>query len=256
MDAILRLVRYAEGRGIVEEYEREMVHAVFRLDQQNVSSIMTHRTDVFSLDKNKKLSEVIDIINENGFSRIPVYDRDPENIAGIVLVKELMRRIAGREGGQAGDITLDQVMIEPYFVSENKKVRELLFMMQTAKKNMAIVLDEYSGLSGIVTMEDIIEEIIGELYDEEDEFESEKIVELSPEVYRVSGSTPLSMLNDKLGTNLAIGRLTQTISGYIVDELGRIPKKKEKISVQNVELTMDLVSPTRIISVIVHVMPR
>ncbi len=244
MDSILRLVRYAEAKGVLEDYEREMVHAVFRLGQQNISSIMTHRTEVFSLDKSSMVADVIKLINSNGFSRVPVYDSNPENIAGIVLVKDLVRKMTDRGGSPA--TKLEEVMIPPYYISGNKKIREALFLMQKAKKNMAVVLDEYSGLAGIVTMEDIMEEIVGELYDEGDDSESEKISLISENTYLVRGSTLISMVNDRLGINLPIGRFSQTLAGFIIDELGRIPKRKEKITVKGAVLVVDSVSVTRI----------
>ncbi|MDX9800774.1 MAG: hemolysin family protein [Spirochaetia bacterium] len=244
MDAILRLVRYAEAKGVLEDYERDMVHAVFRLDQQNISSIMTHRTEVFSLDKSSRIIDVIDLINSNSFSRIPVYEDNPENIKGIVLVKDIVKKIGCREENVF--IKLEDIMIPPYFLPDNKKIRDALFIMQKAKKNMAIILDEYSGLAGIVTIEDIIEEIVGELYDEDDTPEHDKITILNENTYLVSGSALISMVNDSLGTSLPIGRFSQTIGGFIIDELGRIPKRKEKIFVKGAEIVVDSVSLTKI----------
>ncbi len=244
MDAILRLVRYAEAKGVLEDYERDMVHAVFRLDQQNISSIMTHRTEVFSLDKSSRIVDVIDLITGKNFSRIPVYEDNPENIRGIVLVKDIVRNIGCRE--EKKYIKLEDIMLPPFFLSDNKKIRDALFMMQKEKRNMAIILDEYSGLSGIVTVEDIIEEIVGELYDEDDSPEHEKITITGENTYIVTGSSLISTVNDSLGISLPIGRFSQTIGGFIIDELGRIPKRKEKISVKGAEIIVDSVSMTKI----------
>ena len=249
MDAILRLLKYAEAKGILEDYEREMVHAVFRLGQQNITSIMTHRTEVFSLEKSSRIDDVLALVNTNGFSRIPVYDRDPENITGIIILKDLMKKIS--DGGSKSETRLEDLMIPPFYLSGNKKIREALFLMQKAKKNMAVILDEYSGLAGIITMEDIIEELVGELYDENDDPESEKISLISENVYLVHGSTLISIVNDRLGINLPIGRFSQTIGGFIIDELGRIPKRKERLEVKGAILTVDSVSVTRINNVII-----
>ena len=256
-DSILRLVRYAEAKGVLEDYEREMVHAVFRLGQQNISSIMTHRTEVFSLEKNTGIGDALESIRTKGFSRIPVYDGNPENIAGIVLVKDIMKEISLNSGsngkGKKGK-KLEEIMIPPFFLSDNKKIREALFIMQKEKKKMAIILDEYSGLAGIITMEDIMEEIVGELYDEDDDYESDKISVVSEDVYLVRGSALISMVNDRLGINLPIGRFSQTVGGFIIDELGRIPRRKEKIAVKKAVLTVNSVSATRINSVIITVL--
>ncbi len=251
-DAILRLVKYADAQGILEDYENEMVHAVFRLGQQNISSIMTHRTDVFSLDKNSFIKNVMGLINSWGFSRIPIFDKNPENIVGIVLVKDLVKKVSNPKI-DVSIVKLSDIMIPPFFISGNKKIREALFLMQKEKRNMAIVLDEYSGLAGIVTMEDIVEEIVGELYDEKDDLESEKITPVSENTYLVQGNTLISTINDRLGINLPIGRFSQTIGGYVIDELGRIPKKKEKLSFENIVLTVNSVSVTKINSIIITI---
>ena len=248
-DAILRLVKYADAKGILEDYETEMVHAVFRLGQQNISSIMTYRTEVFSLEKNSLLKDVMRDINSKGFSRIPVFDANPENIVGIVLVKDLVKRVSNSPE-DVSLIKLSDIMIPPFFIPVTKKIREALFIMQKEKRTMAIVLDEYSGLAGILTMEDIVEEIVGELYDERDSLESEKITPLSDNTYFVQGNALISTVNDRLRINLPIGRLSQTIGGYVIDELGRIPKKKEKISFEKVILTVNSVSVTKINSII------
>ncbi|MCL2480437.1 MAG: hemolysin family protein [Spirochaetaceae bacterium] len=252
--AILRLVKYADAQGVLEDYETEMVHAVFRLGQQNISSIMTYRTDVFSLEKSVLIKDVMGLISSKGYSRIPVFDRNQENIVGIVLVKDLVKRVSG----SADDVSLmklSDIMIPPFFISVNKKIREALFIMQKEKRNLAIVLDEYSGLAGIVTMEDILEEIVGELYDERDsmQMESGKITPVSENTYLVQGNALISTINDRLGTNLPIGRFSQTIGGYVIDELGRIPKKKDVISFGNVILTVNSVSITKINNIMITI---
>ena len=251
-DAILRLIKYADAQGILEDYENKMVHAVFRLDQQNISSIMTYRTDVFSLDKSSLVKDVIDLINSKGFSRIPVFDENPENIVGIVLVKDLVKKLPELKE-DLSFVKLSDIMIPPFFITGNKKIQEALFIMQKEKRNMAIVLDEYSGLAGIVTMEDILEEIVGELFDERDSREREKIVLLSENSYLVQGNALISTVNDMLGINLPIGRFSQTIGGYVIDELGRIPKKKEKLLFEKVVLSVNSVSAMKINSIIINV---
>ncbi|MCL2294898.1 MAG: hemolysin family protein [Spirochaetes bacterium] len=251
-DAILRLVKYADAQGVLDDYETEMVHAVFRLDQQNISSIMTHRTEVFSLEKNSLVKDVIGLINSDGHSRIPVYEKNQENIAGIVLVKDIVKRMSNPTE-DVSILKLSDIMIPPFFVHGNKKIKEVLFLMQKEKRKMVVVLDEYGGLAGIVTMEDIAEEIIGKLYDERDSLESEKIISIDEFNYLVQGNALISAVNDKLGINLPIGKFSQTIGGYVIDEIGRIPKKREKISFENVLLTVNSVSATKINSIIITI---
>jgi len=252
--AILRLVKYADAQGVLEDYETEMVHAVFRLGQQNISSIMTYRTDVFSLEKNILIKDVMGLISLKGYSRIPIFDKHQENIVGIALVKDLVKRIS-TSTDDVSLVKLSDIMIPPFFISVNKKIREALFIMQKEKRNMAIVLDEYSGLAGILTMEDILEEIVGELYDEREslQMESEKITSVSENTYLVQGNTLISTVNDKLGISLPIGRFSQTIGGYVIDELGRIPKKKDTISFKNIMLTVNSVSITKINNIMITI---
>ncbi len=179
MDSILLLMRYAEAKGVVEDYENDMVHGVFRLAQQNISSIMTHRTNVFSIEASSIVYDSETAIIKSGYSRIPVYENEPENITGIVYVKDLFKKT--RE--ERKKIKLKDLAMPPVFVSENKKVGEILFLMKKKKRKLAVVLDEYSGLSGIATMEDILEEVVGELYDENEVRLSEKIVKRSENVF-------------------------------------------------------------------------
>ena len=248
MDSILLLIRYAEARGIVEDYENDMVHGVFRLAQQNISSIMTHRTKVFSLEAGCTASETESAIIKSGFSRIPVYENEPENITGIIYVKDLFKE-AKNDGNE---IRLRDISTPPVFVSENKKVGEILFLMKKEKKKLAVVLDEYSGLSGIVTMEDILEEVVGELYDENEVRLTEKIVKRSENEYFIMGNTPISMINDRIGTDIPAGRLSQTIGGYIVNELGKIPVGNEKVDFPGGDLLVYSATSRRVESVILR----
>ena len=248
MDSILLLMRYAEAKGVVEDYENDMVHGVFRLAQQNISSIMTHRTNVFSIEAGSIVYDSEAAVIKSGYSRIPVYENEPENITGIVYVKDLFRK--SRE--ERKRIKLKDLAMPPVFVSENKKVGEILFLMKKKKRKLAVVLDEYSGLSGIVTMEDILEEVVGELYDENEVRLSEKIVKRSDNEFFIMGDTPISMINDRIGTDIPAGRLSQTIGGYIVNELGKIPKSNEKVKFHGGNLTVYSATARRVESVILQ----
>ncbi len=249
MDSILLLIRYAEAKGIVEDYEKDMVHGVFRLAQQNISSIMTHRTKVFSLEAGSTASEAEAAITKSGFSRIPVYENEPENITGIVYVKDLFKDTRKKNK----EIRLKDVATPPIFVSENKKIGEILFLMKKKKRKLAVVLDEYSGLSGIVTMEDILEEVVGELYDENEVRLTEKIVKRNDNEYFIMGDTPISMINDRIGTDISAGRLSQTIGGYIVNKLGKIPHGNEKVDFPGGDLLVYSASSRRVESVILKI---
>ncbi len=252
MDSILLLIRYAEAKGVVEDYENDMVHGVFRLAQQNIVSIMTHRTDVFSLDGNDTLGSSLPKIMKSGFSRIPIYENGVENITGSIYIKDILNSYSEIDNG----LKLKEISRPPIFISGNRKVGEVLFLMKKEKKKMAIVLDEYSGLSGLVTMEDILEEVVGEMYDENEERLSEKIVKRNENEYFILGNTPISMLNDRIGIHIPIGRLSQTLGGFIIDELGRIPSVNEKIVIPSGELTVNSVSSRKVKSVILRLKKR
>ena len=248
MDSILILMRYAEAKGLVADYENDMVHGVFRLAQQNISSIMTHRTKVFSLEAGSTAADSEKAIIKSGFSRIPIYENEPENITGVVYVKDLFKET--KKG--KGSIKLKDIATSPVFVSENKKVGEILFLMKKNKKKMAVVLDEYSGLSGIVTMENILEEVVGELYDENEDRLAEKIVKRSENEFFILGNTPISMINDRTGLNIPVERLSQTIGGYIVNVLGKIPHGNEQVEFPGGELVVYSASSRRVESVILR----
>jgi CBS domain containing-hemolysin-like protein len=186
LDGIIHVVNMAREAGILKDYQDSMVKSVFRFNETPVEAIMTHRTEVFSLDANKAIADVLQIVNREGYSRIPVYDGHPEKIVGIVLAKDIMDRVIH---GKA-DLKLKEIMIKPLFVSETRKVNELFWQFKKARLNLAVVMDEYGGLAGIVTQEDVVEELFGELYDEDEEKGWEKITALPEGCYRVMGTPP------------------------------------------------------------------
>ena len=189
---------------------------------------------------------------KSGFSRIPIYENGVENITGSIYIKDILNSYSEIDNG----LKLKEISRPPIFISGNRKVGEVLFLMKKEKKKMAIVLDEYSGLSGLVTMEDILEEVVGEMYDENEERLSEKIVKRNENEYFILGNTPISMLNDRIGIHIPIGRLSQTLGGFIIDELGRIPSVNEKIVIPSGELTVNSVSSRKVKSVILRLKKR
>ena len=246
LEGILHLVRMGEDQGVVENYETEMVKSVFRLNDVPIQAIMTHRTEVFSIDKNETIDSVLEIVNEKGFTRIPVFDTDPENIVGVVLEYDIIRAaLAGKN-----ERPIKEIMIKPFFVSSNKKLNVLFWEFKREKLNIAIVLDEYGGLAGIVTREDVIEELLGELYDENEERGFEKITLVDGNGYRIMGDTSVHQANDILGIDLPTGKYAQTVAGYIAETLGRIPAAGEAIHVPGADLTVEDVLRNRIISVL------
>lgn len=218
-EGILQMVNIAENIGEIEEYENSMVRSVFHLNELSASAIMTHRQDVFSLPLDMPLSEAIKAIQESHFSRIPVYKEEPENIVGIILSKEVLK---GAINGQFNK-KLQDFIHKPTFISEAKRADELFKLFKSNHQKMAIILDEYGGLAGIVTQEDLIEEIFGELYDENEKDEEEMISWEAPNHWIVQGATPLYQIKEEIQIDIPETKSAKTIAGFLMKELDEIP---------------------------------
>ncbi len=250
-EAIINLVKHAASIGAVGATESWIVRNIFRFRNVPVQVIMTHRTRVYSVGKTSVLNEVFEDIARTGYSRIPVYDDDPERIVGIVLAKDVMREVAlGKGGHKIGDI-----MARPIYVPESRRLREMLAQFRGEQFHMAIVLDEYGGLAGIVTLEDVIEEVLGEIYDELDQPEGEKIELLADGSYQVQGDTPLYVFNDTVGTELPHQRHAQTIGGFLTHFLGRIPQPRERIDTEAGTFDVTEMAHRRVLAVQFHPKP-
>ena len=208
-EALLHMMSAAEEEGLVENYESEMVKSVFRLNDVSVQAIMTHRTDVFSLDKNLLIRDAAEDISSRGFSRIPVYDKEPENIVGIVLSNDITTSLLKNQD----ELRLADIMHEPIFIPATRKLHELFALLKTEVLNISIILDEYGGLAGIVTREDIIEEILGELYDENESQGIERIQEVDSGCYRVMGDTTLHQFTDTFELEMPETEYAETVGG-------------------------------------------
>ncbi len=252
MEGILHIVNVAGNLGVVQQYEQEMIKSIFRLDDVPARAIMTHRTEVFSLDKTMPLTEAFPLMIEEGFSRIPVWEKDPEKIVGVVLFKDVAREVTRARG----DMQLQNIMLDPLFIPTNKKISDLYDRFKQEKLNMAIVMDEYGGLAGIVSQEDIIEELFGELYDENEEKGRERIQHIKGKRYRIKGDTSLKQIEDSLGIDLPHGKYVQTISGYIAELLDRLPQRNETVETDWGELTIEGIVRNRITSLLLTLKRR
>jgi putative hemolysin len=246
LEGIFHMFSLAENEGVIEDYETLMVRNVFRFNDVQVHAIMTHRTEVFSLKKSQPIIDALPFIIEKGYSRIPVYSKHPEHIVGIVLTRDIMKCVTKNTLSKP----LGSIMVEPVFVSETKKVNNLFLMFQKQKMNMAIVLDEYGGLAGIVTIEDAIEEILGEIHDEYDSKEHEKVVQVDDFSFRMQGDTSIEQVQDILGLELEHEKHVQTLGGYLTEILGRFPRKKEIISTDAAEFVIEEARKHRIVQVL------
>jgi len=223
------LTAVSESEEILEKEEREMIHGIFELESTVAREVMTPRTDMVYLDVSTKLSDVLAIVVAKGHSRIPVYEDNIDNIVGILHVKDLLR--CWYESNK--EVVLGDMLRPPLLVPETKRIDDLLQKFREEKTHMAIVVDEYGGTAGLVTIEDVIEEIVGEIQDEYDE-EDRLIEELGDGSYEVDARTPIDEINDLLSVNLPLEG-SDSIGGFIVNYLGRVPPTDEKFSYDGVQ---------------------
>ena len=243
-EEIRMMVDVGKQKGTIAQSEGEMINNVFEFNDKTVSEIMVPRTEIFALDMNLSISKVIEEISEDfRYSRVPVYDETIDEIRGIVYVKDILVSTKNK------NVKIKNLIKEAYYVPETKPVNELFSELRKNRKQIAIVVDEYGGTAGIVTMEDILEEIVGEIYDEYDVVEKnyEKIDE---NTYRISGSLSISDVEKILEVEIPEGDY-DTISGYLIEELGRIPDEKEKpvIETEKVTYKVEKIKDMRIVKI-------
>ena len=244
-DEIKTMLEVGQVTGVLREEGKKMINSIFDFDDKQAYEAMTPRTDVFYIDINAPADEYIDELMELRYSRIPVYEDDNDNIIGILNIKDYLIK-AKNQGFDNVDIK--SILRKPYFVPETKKLDTLFFELQSSKQHIAILIDEYGGFSGIVTMEDIIEQVMGNIDDEYDDDE-DAIIKLDENVYMLNGFMNLKDINEELGIEL-ISENSETLGGYIIDILGEIPNDGEnlnlKIEVENYHFTIISVKERRI----------
>jgi putative hemolysin len=228
-EEIRMMIDVGEEKGVIGVAAKEMLNNVFEFNDKIVSEIMVPRTEVFALDKELTIKEVIDILSEDTrYSRVPVYEETIDNIVGIVYIKDIL--LSKKDENRK----IKELMKKAYYVPETITVDKLFEEMRKNKKQISIVIEEHGGTSGIVTMEDILEEIVGEIYDEYDTSEN-KVVELDSNTYLIDGSLAIYDLEKIFDIEIPEGDY-DTISGYLIDLLGRIPKPKENIIIETEQL--------------------
>ena len=232
-EEIRQMVDAGGDNGSIDENEKEMINNIFELSNISAGSIATHRTDIVAVPLDATLEDIKNVTAEEKYSRILVYDDNIDNIVGVYHVKDMVKYIlADVTRVEEGNFHLEDLLMEPYFVPFSKKVDELLEEMQLEKVHMAIVIDEYGGTAGIVTMEDIMEEIFGNIFDEYDEEEEEDITLVEENVYRMNGSTDLQDVEEQLEVEFEEDDDYDTLGGYLIGRLGRIPEDDEVIEVE------------------------
>ncbi len=238
------------GEGFIEENGGRLMHSIFEFGVKKVREVMVPRIDVFALDIHSPIEEVREEVTRAGHSRVPVFDGSIDRIVGILYVKDLVW--IPREGEP--DVGIDRLIRDAYFVPESKKIDELLREFQLEKKHMAVVVDEYGGTSGIVTLEDILEEIVGEIRDEYDQ-ETPLLREIGKDEYEVAGRMNIGDLNDAL--RIAIpSEEVDTLGGFLYNLIGRVPSEGEEVRYEGIEFTISRLDGQRISEVILKLPGR
>jgi len=236
---LMTFVEVVEEEGEIKEEERKFIHNIFEFDDTNASEIMTPRADMFVVDVNEELK--LEQIVKSGFTRIPVIEGDIDHVVGILNLKDLLLHQATSEK----KVAVRKIMREPYFVPENKKLDNLLQQFKKRKQHMAIVIDEHGGVSGLITLEDALEEIVGEIVDETDQFEP-NIIKLKNDEWRVLGKSEIDEVNNQIPMEIPDSKEYDTFSGYVLDQIGRIPREKEEIPLGDFLVTVNQMDGNRI----------
>ncbi|WP_091545431.1 HlyC/CorC family transporter [Alkaliphilus peptidifermentans] len=235
------MVNVSHEEGVLEVDEKQMIHNVFEFGDMNIRDVMVQRTDIVAFNINTPYEEIIGDFKEEQFSRYPVYDESIDNIVGMLYVKDLFF-VENHEG-----FHIKNYMRKPSYTFEFKKISEVFKEMKKNRIHIAVVLDEYGGTAGIVTMEDMIEEIVGEIQDEYDENEIE-IQAVNENEYIADGIVKISLVNELLKINIETEEF-DSIGGFIIGELGRLPKVGEVIEVDGIRFTVEMVDKNRVKSI-------
>ena len=229
---IREMMDVGEEIGAIEGIQKDMVNNIFEFDDITAAEIMTPRTDVIAVNADDSLIEALATAVENGYSRLPIYEEDIDHIIGILYIKDLLPYV-GRSIPKK--VTIRSLLRETYFVPDTKKCDELFEEMNAKHTQMAIVVDEYGGVAGIVTIEDLLESIVGNMQDEFDN-EEEEITQLDEDSFRIDGALSVGELEELLDTELPEGDY-DTIAGFLLDQLGHIPADGEEATVQYEDIT-------------------
>jgi putative hemolysin len=231
-DDIQALIDVGEAEGILEEEEGELIHSIIEFGDTRVNEVMTPRPDIVAVPAEATVRQARDVMIESKYSRLPVYREQIDNVEGLIYVRDLLERWA--EGDEDGPIT--SMVRDVYFIPETKPVAELLEEMQKAHVQLSIVVDEYGGVSGLVTVEDILEEIVGEIEDEDIAGEElEEIVEQRKGCYEVSGSTEIGKIERLFDLEIEADDFT-TIAGLVINESGKVPQPGEHLTFRGLEV--------------------
>ena len=246
-DDLKTFVEAVEEEGEIKEEEKEFIENIFEFDDTNASEIMTPRTDMLVIDINDPLD--LETVAASGYTRIPVVEGDLDHVAGVINIKDLfMHQVTS-----GGKIDLRKIMRPAYFVPENKKLDKLLHQFKERKNHLAIIVDEHGGVAGLISLEDVLEEIVGEIRDETDR-EEPGIIKVKNDEWIVPGKSEIDEVNEHLPMNISDSKEYDTFSGFVLNHIGRIPHEKEEIPIGDVEVTVRKMDGNRILEY--HVKPK
>ncbi len=238
-DELRTIVEVSHEEGVIESEERKMINNVFDFGDSVAKDVMVPRIDMVMVDVDSSFEELLDVFREERFTRIPVYEESTDNVIGIINMKDLLLADKNRP------FSIRDFLREPMYTYEYKKTAELMMEMRGTLSNMVIVLDEYGATAGLITLEDMLEEIVGEIRDEYDEDEEDEIREIAPDEYLVQGSTKLDDLNDRLGLSLE-SQDYDSIGGLVIGLLEHLPEEGESVDHGNLRLLVEHVEKNRI----------
>jgi len=237
--------------GVVDEEEQEMIENVLELSETAAGEIMTPRTDIVALEANSDLHTVLETIHRAGHTRVPVYEGNIDNIIGLVYAKDLLAEV----GRPPADFKLRDKIRQAYFVPETKSLRALLHEFQNQKLHIAVVLDEYGGTAGIVTLEDILEELVGEIADEYEKTPTEPVKKIDDNTLDADARTYVDDLNDEFELDLPDDEDYDTVGGFVFSHLGYIPKTGESFDYENLKFTITAAEARRIKRIRIQKLP-
>ncbi len=245
VEELRTLVDVGASEGIVVQQERELIHKVLKLEDTVVRAIMVPRTDVFCLDVDPPASEILPALREHLHSRVPVYEGTIDSIIGILYTKDLLLYLHGLPEG----FDLRAHLHPPYFVPESKRADALLQELLAKKLHLAVVVDEFGGTAGVVSLEDLLEELVGEIADEYDE--PERLIHaVDGTTYRVAGKLPIDEFNAATGLHISDATY-DTVGGWVLDLFGRVPRTSERVETPELSVTVEKVERTRVVEVLV-----
>lgn len=242
---LMSFVDVVHDEGEIKPDERQLIYNVVKLDDICVSEIMAPSADMFVIEKSKPID--IQKILDHGFSRIPVMEGDIDHIVGIVHVKDLFRNYALT----GAPVDIEKIMREPYFIPEYKKLDQLLNQFKRKKEHAAIVVNEYGEVTGLITLEDVLEAIVGDITDESDVVVP-PVVKIQEKEWLVNGSADIDIINEKLGMSIPESDDYETFTGYVLERTGRIPKEQEQIVIDNFDIIVKKMEGNRIKSFVVR----